>query len=129
MNIEKIKKEIEQRQLALEWHEKRFALQYKLNDWPGSSWEDIAAPSWGFDISEYRRKPESKIVPWTFGDISPEIAGAWFECHKDGQWVRVVRISNSGLWLPQCESFLSLCENYQYSTDLKIWQPCGKVVS
>jgi hypothetical protein len=115
----------------------------KIDNWmPG-----LRKPEWDFNQVEYRRKPQTKLIPWTVEDITPEIAGAWFN-YKDSiskttgtktVWFNVNEIA----FIQGCETrgtfeiplikrytFIDLINiGVKYSTDLKTWKPCGKVVN
>jgi len=141
-----------QHQLAAEWHQaqadgKPFEVEFRVK---GSTiWRMLNyTPAWVFHAYEYRRKSTPKLISWTFDDIlnHPEIAGAWFRTDNKKcifKWLaftdHVIMVDQVGClswflpeerggWKQNCILYSALmrCE---YSTDLKTWHPCGKVVN
>ena len=146
-----------QHQLAAEWHAemaaKGTAFQVETRYigpliCRSREWVDYHCPQQPFADWENRRKPEPKLVPWTFEDVlnHPEIAGAWFRTDNKKcifKWLaftdHVIMVDQVGClswflpeerggWKQNCILYSALmrCE---YSTDLKTWHPCGKVVN
>jgi hypothetical protein len=134
----------EQHQLASEWHAemaaKGTAFEVEWREKGMQLWKVTEEPTWRFYSLEYRRKPTPKLTPWTFEDITTEIAGAWFRgkgyhafgsgviFEKDG--IQMSRQMYIALGVSGQNHFLTYnqaLEQLEYSTDLKTWKPCGKV--
>jgi len=124
----------EQHQLAAEWHQAVIDEKpFYIEEAPKGT--NIWQPFDGvfcFSRYDYRRKPQPKLISWTFEDITPDIAGAWIRCNTILR--RIVGFSFSGLILGgypdnNTVNWEQLKNKYEYSTDLKTWNPCGKVVN
>lgn len=146
MNIQELQKQIEQRQLAVEWEQAKASGKPICAEsrpiTPEADWEQVCNPSWDFATFEYRRKSNPKIIPWTFSDITPEIAGAWFRPKghfaDSGAYCRMTSFGDScggflvkvsGEWIADAIGWGYMFKNLEWSTDLKNWHPCGKVLS
>jgi len=134
----------EQHKLASEWHAEMaakgsaFEVQAKLKK-SDAEWFNVSTPNWQANEYEFRRKPTPKLIPWTFEDITPEIAGAWFRGKGGKAFFSPVGFYIERILIPKpffyTLSNVSQCgllyheaiEQLEYSTDLKTWKPCGKV--
>jgi hypothetical protein len=137
----------EQHKLASEWHAEMAAKgtafevqsRWARDDHKHNEWLTVEAPNWDFKDREYRRKPTPKLIPWTFEDITPEIAGAWFRWKEGKAFFSPVGFEIERILIRKpffyTLSNVSQCgllyheaiEQLEYSTDLKTWKPCGKV--
>ena len=130
--INSLQKEIEQRQLAIEWMTanaagKKFEVEWRAKNVDGHDWVAASAPSWNFHYDEYRRKPKPKIVPWTFEDMAQH-GNSWFRFKNSYGAFRItvieeVRVYFGNQYFPD---YSSLLKEWEYSIDLKTWKPCGK---
>jgi hypothetical protein len=128
---EEDKRLAEQHALKDAWEKEKFHIQFKY--YKETLWQDLDKPCWNFNDGEYRGKPEPRYVPWTFEDITPDIAGAWFKSVNPSAaefWIISI-INKDGFCLANSQTicYAVLQEFYLYSTDLKTWHRCGKEVS
>lgn len=105
-------------------------VEYKARATPGKRFFPIKMSGWAWDMCEYRRGPEQKLVPFTADDITPgmqfrfrgidrfTIAAGW----DDETGVSLYR------W-GICVTPEELLEKYECrSVGETKWRPCGKVV-
>lgn len=132
--IKKLEQQIAQRQLAIEWEKAKkagmpFELEYKTKS--DAIWDMADRPTWHFDQMDYRRKPTPTYVPWTFEDITPQIANGWFRKKENvvKDFVHAYRFSIYGISLNPSSVFTysGALQHLEHSTDLKTWHPAGKV--
>jgi hypothetical protein len=119
------KQEVETRMLAVAWHQAALdgkPFEVECND--GGNWETSVTPVFLPQV-KYRRKPELKIKPWTFEDMA-QYGNAWFRKTDDAFRITSVGEHHVKLGNKYCTDYISLLREWQYSTDLKMWYPCGK---
>lgn len=64
---------------VLQAHKEGKKLQCRFNDSaPSDEWSDSRAPSWQFDVMEYRVKPEPKEV-WINYTSAGTVAGTYYD--------------------------------------------------
>jgi len=132
----------EQHKLASEWHAAMAKGEpFEVEEsWKGKNeWGEFDG-MFVLEDYDYRRKPTPKLIPWSFEDITPEIAGAWFHGKQYKAFANGVIFETDGMEMSR-QMYVSLglfgqnnfvtyseaLEQLEYSTDLKTWKPCGKV--
>ena len=97
---------------------------YELN----RIWEFTSNPSWSWDRTDYRIKPEPKVVPFSMEDIVP---GMYVKMkNQQSNWL-VVGFGPDGVMVAAgdtCYSYANLSNSWLWSTDLKVWKPFHKVI-
>lgn len=73
-------------------------------------------------------KPKIEIMPWTVNDILPTL---WIRKIGEVDCFHPVIIQEKGLIFCNAvfASYETLKNKYEYSTDLKTWKPCYKIVN
>jgi len=102
------------------------AIEYKNE---AAEWVPISNPNFLSDQDRYRVKPESKTVLWTRADVPPV---CWLRHIAGGSLFAATAIWNDGVAHRYGDTTITwtlLSREYQYSTDLKTWHPCTKVVT
>ena len=108
------------------------------NDWVNCD----SIPSEFQNNYKWRKTPELKLEPWTFEYILkyPEISGAWFRPKGHFAFGSGFVFGPGGIEVTQGFNkilrhnspllrYEEVLQFLEWSTDLKTWNPCGKVVS
>lgn len=116
---------VEARKLQNEGHE--FQLDYGRGEW--------SSPQRGFNFlsseTKYRifkkeATREPQLIPWDSGDIQ-RIRKMWFRHKRTNLFLTVIGASEIGLLFQGYNrTWRELLEDWECSTDLHKWKPCGK---
>lgn len=88
----------------------------------GGPWVDIEDPSWDFEFSRYRPKPEPKTRAWSSQADVPSLCWIRYGQHPDQFMVTCIQFNGIGFASTFLEwVHLSILE---YSTDRKTWLAC-----
>lgn len=93
-----------------------------------SLWVDVERPSWDFEFSRYRPKPETKTRPWNCAEDVPVGTCYIRSAYSDGlSWSLIVSAGTKAINVCggdiHAVPYKSL-ESYRYSTDRREWHKC-----
>lgn len=92
-----------------------------------SEWTNCNRPSWSFDFYDYRIKPSSETQPLSIDDMVP---GIYFKSKNSPTSIYLsTGFRQDGVIINFIVySYVSLFRDWLWSTDLKTWNPCSKIV-